>query len=82
MDLIQALQTFSRVTEAGSFSAVAREKNSSHSAVTRLMGQLETHFGVRLFHRTTRRLSLTEDGQDLLGFARHLLEVVDRKSVV
>ena len=77
MDLIQALQTFSRVTETGSFSAVAREKNSSHSAVTRMMGQLETHFGVRLFHRTTRRLSLTEDGQDLLGFARHLLEVVE-----
>jgi DNA-binding transcriptional LysR family regulator len=77
MDLIQALQTFSRVTETGSFSAVAREKNSSHSAVTRLMGQLETHFGVRLFHRTTRRLSLTEDGQDLLGFTHHLLEVVE-----
>ena len=77
MDLIQALQTFSRVTEAGSFSAVAREKNSSHSAVTRLMGHLEGHFGVRLFHRTTRRLSLTEDGQDLLGFTRHLLEVVE-----
>jgi DNA-binding transcriptional LysR family regulator len=77
MDLIQALQTFSRVTETGSFSAVARERNSSHSGVIRLMGHLEAHFGVRLFHRTTRRLSLTEDGQDLLGFTRHLLEVVE-----
>ena len=77
MDLFQALETFARVTEMGSFSAVAKAKNSSHSAVTRLIGQLETHFGVRLFHRTTRRLSLTEDGQDLLPFARNLLDVVE-----
>jgi DNA-binding transcriptional LysR family regulator len=38
--------------------------------VTRLIDQLETHFRLRLFHRTTRHLSLTEDGQDLLGHAR------------
>ncbi len=77
MDLLHALETFTRVTEMGSFSAVARANNSGHSAVVRLIVQLETHFGVRLFHRTTRRLSLTEDGQDLLGFARHLLDVME-----
>ena len=77
MDLIRALGTFVRVAESGSFSAVARENGSSHSAATRLIGQLEEHFGVRLFHRSTRRLSLTEDGQDLLGHARHLLEAAD-----
>jgi DNA-binding transcriptional LysR family regulator len=75
MDLLRALGTFVRIVETGSFSAVARENNTNHSAVTRLIGQLEEHFKVRLFHRTTRRLSLTEDGQDLLGQARHLLEV-------
>lgn len=75
MDLLRALGVFHRIVEAGSFSAVARETNNSHSAVTRVIGQLEAHFGVRLFHRTTRRLSLTEDGQDLLGHARRLLEV-------
>jgi DNA-binding transcriptional LysR family regulator len=53
---------------------VARETHSSHSAVTRLIGQLEAHFGVRLFHRTTRSLSLTEDGQELLGHALRVLE--------
>ncbi len=74
MDLLHALVTFVRVVETGSFSAVARETGTSHSAATRLIGQLEDHFGVRLFHRTTRRLSLTEDGQDLLGQARHLIE--------
>jgi DNA-binding transcriptional LysR family regulator len=74
MDLLHALGTFIRVAETGSFSAVARETGTSHSAATRLIGQLEDHFGVRLFHRTTRRISLTEDGQDLLGHARHLLD--------
>ncbi|MFI4983198.1 MAG: LysR family transcriptional regulator, partial [Nevskiales bacterium] len=74
MDLLHALETFIRIAETGSFSAVARETGTSHSAATRLVGQLEEHFGVRLFHRTTRRVSLTEDGQDLLVHARHLLD--------
>src|ERR1700728_4378840 len=74
MDLLRALGTFVRVVETGSFAAVARETGTSHSAATRLISQMEDHFGVRLFHRTTRRLSLTEDGQDLLNHARHLLE--------
>ncbi|HTW72291.1 MAG TPA: LysR family transcriptional regulator [Acetobacteraceae bacterium] len=73
MDLLSALTTFVRVVETGSFSAVARETGISHSAVTRLVGQLENHFGVRLFQRTTRRLNMTEDGQDLLGYARQLI---------
>ena len=74
MDLINGLHTFIRVVETGSFSAVAREGNSSQSAVTRQVAQLEGHFGVRLFHRSTRKLSLTDDGQDLVTRARHLLE--------
>lgn len=73
MDLLTSLGAFARIAETGSFSSVARETGASQSAVTRLIGQLEDHFGVRLFHRTTRRLSLTEDGHDLLGYARHLL---------
>jgi DNA-binding transcriptional LysR family regulator len=74
MDLLGALTTFVSVAEAGSFSAVARQTGTSHSAVTRLVSQLEEHFGVRLFQRSTRRLNLTEDGQDLLNHARHLIE--------
>ena len=77
MDLLGALGAFVRVTETGSFSAVARETNASQSAVTRQIAQLEQHFGVRLFHRTTRRLSLTDDGQALLPHARHLIENAD-----
>jgi len=74
MDMLRALSTFARIAETGSFSAVARETNTTPSAVTRLVGQLEEHFRVRLFHRTTRNLSLTEDGQDLLGHARHIVD--------
>ena len=77
MDLLGALGAFVRVVETGSFSAVARETHASQSAVTRQIAQLEQHFGVRLFHRTTRRLSLTDDGQALLPHARHLLENTD-----
>ena len=74
MDLINGLHAFIRVAETGSFSAVARESNSSQSAVTRQVAQLEEHFGVRLFQRTTRKLSLTDEGQSLLVRARTLLE--------
>jgi DNA-binding transcriptional LysR family regulator len=74
VDILHGLSVFVRVAESGSFSAVARQTDTSHSAVTRLISQLEDHFGVRLFHRTTRHLSLTEDGQDLLAHARQLLE--------
>lgn len=74
MDLIAGLHTFMRVVETGSFSAFARESNVSQSAVTRQIAQLEEHFGVRVFHRTTRKLSLTDEGQELVTRARHLLE--------
>jgi DNA-binding transcriptional LysR family regulator len=77
MDLIGGLRSFIRVVETGSFSAVSRENQISQSAVTRQIAQLEQHFGARLFHRTTRRLSLTDDGQGLLTHARHLIEAAD-----
>jgi DNA-binding transcriptional LysR family regulator len=77
MDLLGALGALARVVETGSFSAVARERQISQSAVTRQIALLEAHFGVRLFHRTTRRLSLTDDGAMLLGHARTLLDAVD-----
>jgi len=65
------------VVETGSFSAVARERDLSQAAVARQISQLEEHFGVRLFHRTTRKLSLTDDGGMLLGLARPVLDGVE-----
>jgi DNA-binding transcriptional LysR family regulator len=77
MDLLGALGVLVRVVETGSFSAVARERELSQAAVARQISQLEEHFGVRLFHRTTRKLSLTDDGEMLLGLARPVLDGVD-----
>lgn len=77
MDTIETLRTFVRVVEMGSLSAVAREINASQSTVSRQVTQLEEHFGVRLFHRTTRHLSLTDDGQSLHDHAVGVLEMVE-----
>ena len=77
MDTIETLRTFVRVVETGSLSAVAREMNASQSTISRHINQLEEHFGVRLLHRTTRHLSLTDDGAGLNDHAKRVLESVD-----
>ena len=77
MDLLGTLKVVVRVAETGSFSAVARERDLTQAAVARQISQLEDHFGVRLFHRTTRKLSLTDDGQMLLDLARPVLDGVE-----
>jgi DNA-binding transcriptional LysR family regulator len=77
MDTIESLRTFVRVVETGSLSAVARETNASQSTITRHINKLEEHFGVRLLHRTTRRLSLTDDGVGLHDHARTLLDSLE-----
>jgi DNA-binding transcriptional LysR family regulator len=76
MDILSALTSLVRATETGSFSAVARERDVSKAAVARQISFLEQHFGVRLLHRTTRKLSLTDDGQMLLGLAGPVLDGV------
>jgi DNA-binding transcriptional LysR family regulator len=82
MDIVSALDALVRVTEAGSFSAVARERDVSKAAVARQISFLEQHFGVRLLHRTTRKLSLTDDGQMLLGLARPVLDGLENIEAV
>jgi DNA-binding transcriptional LysR family regulator len=77
MDMISALRCFIRVVETGSFTAVARESRISPSPVTRQIAQLEQHFKARLFHRTTRHLSLTDDGQSVLTHALRLVDGAD-----
>jgi DNA-binding transcriptional LysR family regulator len=72
MDLFGTLKVLVRVVETGSFSAVARERDLTQAAVAKQISQLEEHFGVRLLHRTTRKLSLTDDGEMLLGLALQL----------
>lgn len=63
MDRFQSLLAFARVVEAGSFARAADRLDVSVSAVSRQVSDLESHLGVRLLNRTTRRLSMTESGQ-------------------
>lgn len=77
MDLLAAFRCFVRVAETGSFSAVAREVGSTQPAISRQIAALEAHFDVRLIQRTTRSLTFTQDGLDLLAHARRVLDTVD-----
>ncbi len=73
MDVLAALATFVRVADAGSFSAVARERNTTQPGVSRQITALEDHLGARLLQRTTRSLALTPEGRELLEHARRVL---------
>jgi len=78
MDLISAFRVFVRVGETGSFSAVAREMDVTQPAISRQVAALETYLGARLVQRTTRSVSLTEDGHDFLGPARAALQAFEQ----
>lgn len=83
MDRLQGMQTFVRVVEAGSFSAVAREAGSTQSAVSKQVAALERALGARLLSRTTRSLALTEEGQRYFEQAQRIVaEVAEAESLV
>ncbi len=74
MDRLLSMRVFERVVDEGGFAAAARALDMSAPVVTRLVADLEEHLGARLLHRSTRRLSLTEAGQQYLGRVRHILQ--------
>ena len=63
MDKFQEMRAFVAVVEAGSFVRAAEALSLSKTAVSRLVGELEARLGARLLHRTTRKLSLTAEGE-------------------
>lgn len=73
MDRLAAMQTFVRVVESGSFSAVAREFRSTQSAVSKQVAALERTLDAKLLSRTTRSLALTEAGEQYFAQARRLV---------
>jgi len=77
MDKLKAMHTFIRIADAGSLTAAARELDSSLPAVVRALAALEAHLGVRLLNRTTRRISLTDEGRHYLETCRQVLSAVD-----
>lgn len=73
MDRLHGMEVLVAVAEAGSFARAARHLSLSPAAVTRAIASLEDRLGVRLVHRTTRSLSLTEAGLRFLDSTRRLL---------
>jgi len=74
---IQEMSSFVAVAEAGSFVAAADLTGMSKAAVSRHVAELEERLGVRLMQRTTRRLSLTDEGQRFLARCKELLASID-----
>lgn len=74
MDRFQEMRAFAAVVDAGSFVRAADALNVSKTAVSRLVGELEARLGARLLHRTTRKLSLTPEGEVFHERCRQLLD--------
>ncbi|WP_225204455.1 LysR family transcriptional regulator [Novosphingobium huizhouense] len=78
METLANLESFVRSAELGSFSAAARRLALTPAAVSRNVAMLERNLGVRLFQRSTRKLTLTETGEAFhLSIAENLAELKD-----
>lgn len=77
MDTLEAMAMFVRVVERGSFSAVARELGTTQPTVSKQIRALEQRLGGRLIARSTRQLSLTDEGQRYYRQCREILSAVD-----
>lgn len=75
---LRAIATFTQAAELGSLRQAAVAQGITPQAASQALAQLEAHLGVRLFHRTTRRLSLTEEGQRFLAAAAPGLQALQR----
>ena len=76
MDRYQEMRVFAAVVDAGSFVGAADQLDISKAGVSRIVSELESRLGVRLLHRTTRRLSLTGEGEIFLGRCKEILAAV------
>lgn len=82
-DRLALFQTFVRVVEAGSFTSVATERHTSQPTISRQVAALEEHLGSLLFQRTTRSLTLTDDGRVFYEHARRTIEAaIEAESAV
>jgi DNA-binding transcriptional LysR family regulator len=82
MDQLRAMRVFARVIDAGGFAKAALALDIAPAVTTRLVAELEEHLGARLINRTTRRLALTDVGEDYLERVRNILSEVDDAEAV
>jgi DNA-binding transcriptional LysR family regulator len=76
MDRLRAFEVFATVAARGGFARAADALDMSPANVTRYVAELEAHLGTRLFHRTSRRIALTEAGEALFERARAIVDDV------
>lgn len=76
-DNIRELAFFLRVSEEASFSAAARSLDLDPSTISKVVQRLENRLGVRLFHRTSRVLKLTQEGERLLSAAQKVMQALE-----
>ena len=80
---LNEIPTFLDVVEAGSFAAAAVRRNVTRSAIAKSIARTETRLGVRLFHRTTRQLTLTDEGGRYYEHCRRLVaELLDMEAAI
>jgi DNA-binding transcriptional LysR family regulator len=77
LDRLTGLEVFAKVAAAGSLSAAARALGMSQTMVTKHIAALEARLGAKLFHRTTRRLSITEAGRSYLESSERILAEIE-----
>ena len=77
MDRLEAMTILLRVIDTGSFSAASRALGMPLATVSRKVGELETHIGIKLLVRTTRRVALTDAGAVYVNSARRILDEID-----
>jgi DNA-binding transcriptional LysR family regulator len=76
MDRIECMKSFVRVVEAGSFSAVARELETTQPTVSKQIATLEDYLDVQLLIRSTKALKLTEEGIRFYAHCQQVLDVI------
>jgi DNA-binding transcriptional LysR family regulator len=78
VDTLSALSAFVHAADARSFTKAGQRLGVSASAITKAIARLEDRAGVRLFHRSTRSVALTEDGESLLESCRHIVKDIEK----
>ncbi|MBC8048944.1 MAG: LysR family transcriptional regulator [Chitinophagales bacterium] len=78
MDRLEAMRVFVAALDEGSLARAAQRIGRSPASVTRAISFLEEHVGVRLLHRTTRKITLTEQGEQYASVCRRVLEQLDQ----
>ncbi len=77
MDQLIAIRAFARVVEAGNFTRAADSLNMPNATLSKLVQELEAHLGIRLLQRTTRRVTVTPEGQEYYEKAMRIVRSLE-----